>query len=92
MAEAQASGLRCLISDKVTHEAALTELAVYKSIDEPPVKWAREIQKNAENAMIRHDMQSAITGQGFDVRIQAKQMAEFYQTGKNPPGHRCGIS
>ncbi len=92
VAEAQASGLRCLISDKVTHEAALTELAVYKSIDEPPVKWAREIQKNAENAMIRHDMQSAITGQGFDVRIQAKQMAEFYQTGKNPPGHRCGIS
>lgn len=92
VAEAQASGLCCLISDKVTREVALTDLAVYRSVDEPPVKWAQEIQKNAENAMIRHDMQRAITDKDFDVRIQAKQMAEFYQTGENPPGHCCKIS
>lgn len=92
VAEAQAAGLHCLVSDKVTREAALTDLAVYRSIEEPAVRWAQEIQKNAENAMIRHDMQREIIDKNFDVTIQAKQMAEFYLTGKNPPGHCCTIS
>lgn len=92
VAEAQAAGLHCLVSDKVTREAALTDLADYRSIEEPPMKWAQEIQKNAGNAMIRKDMQRAIMDKEFDVAIQAKQMEEFYLTGKNPPGHRCTIS
>lgn len=92
VAEAQAAGLHCLVSDKVTREAALTDLAVYRSIDEPPIEWAKEIQKNAKDAKIRRDMQQDIREKGFDVRIQAKQMAEFYLTGKNPPGHRCTLS
>lgn len=92
VAEAQAAGLHCLVSDKVTREAALTDLAVYHSIDEPPVEWAREIQKNAKDAMNRRDMRQEIIDKGFDVAIQAGQMAEFYRTGKNPPGHCCGAS
>lgn len=92
VAEAQAAGLHCLVSDKVTREAALTDLAVYRSIEEPAGRWAEEIQKNAENAMIRKDMQREIVDKDFDVTIQAKQMAEFYRTGKNPPGHCCTIS
>lgn len=92
VAEAQAAGLHCLVSDKVTREAALTDLAVYRSIDEPPIEWAKEIQRNAKDAMIRRDVQQDIREKGFDVRIQAKQMAEFYLTGKNPPGHRCTLS
>lgn len=92
VAEAQAAGLHCLVSDKVTREAALTDLAVYRSIDEPPSLWAQEIQKNAKAAMNRKDMRREIREKGFDVKIQAKQMAEFYCTGKNPPGHCCTIS
>lgn len=90
-AEAQAAGLCCLISDKVTREAALTDLAVYKSIDEPPIKWAEKIQENSQKALIRRDMQQEILAKGFDVTIQAGQMEQFYRTGQNPPGHRCTI-
>lgn len=90
-AEAQAAGLCCLISDKVTREAALTDLAVYRSIDEPPAKWAQEIQDNAKKALVRRDMQQEITARDFDVTIQAGQMEQFYRTGQNPPGHRCTI-
>lgn len=90
-AEAQAAGLCCLISDKVTREAALTDLAVYKRIDEPPIKWAEKIQENAQKAMIRRDTQQEILAKGFDVTIQAGQMEQFYRTGQNPPGHRCTI-
>lgn len=86
-AEAQAAGLCCLISDKVTREAALTDLAVYRSIDEPPLKWAQNIQENAKKALRRRDTQQEIAAQGFDVRLQAKQMEQFYRTGANPPGH-----
>lgn len=92
VAEAQAAGLHCLVSDKVTREAALTDLAVYRSIDESPGLWAQEIQKNAKAAMNRKDMQREIREKGFDVRIQAEQMAEFYLSGENPPGHCCTIS
>lgn len=91
VAEAQAAGLHCLISDKVTREVALTDLAVYRSIEDAPAEWAEEIQKNAKAAMIRKDMQQEIIDKDFDVAIQAKQMEEFYLTGTNPPGHRCTI-
>lgn len=92
VAEAQAAGLHCLVSDKVTREAALTDLAVYRSIREPAANWAQEIFKNVKSAMMRRDMQRQIREKGFDVKVQANQMAEFYRTGKNPPGHCCGSS
>ena len=91
VAEAQAAGLQCLVSDRVTREAALTELAVYKSIEEPPVNWACEIMRNAKKALQRDGHSEAIRqifiDKGFDVRQQAAAMAAFYASGKNPPGH-----
>lgn len=81
--EAQACGLRCLVSDKVTREAAVTDLAVYRSIEEPAVLWAQEIQKSAKDAMDRRDTSAEITKKGFDVRQQAAAMTKFYQSGKN---------
>lgn len=87
VAEAQAAGLHCLVSDKVTREVALTDLVSYRSIEDEPAKWAEEILQNAGAALQREDMQKAIADKGFDVRQQAVQMAGFYETGKNPAGH-----
>lgn len=87
VAEAQAAGLHCLVSDKVTKEVALTDLISYRSIEEEPSKWAEEILQNAKDALCREDMQKTIADHGFDVRQQAIQMALFYETGKNPAGH-----
>ena len=86
VAEAQAAGLHCLVSDKVTREVALTDLVAYRSIEEDPGLWAEEILGNAQAALVREDMREAIAQKGFDVRSQAVQMAEFYRTGQNPPG------
>lgn len=86
VAEAQAAGLHCLISDKITREVALTELVTYRSIEEEPRLWAEEILQNAERALIRKDMREAIAQKGFDVNTQAALMEEFYRTGMNPPG------
>ncbi len=88
VAEAQAAGLHCLISDKITREVALTELVTYQSIEEEPKLWAEEILQNAEKARIREDMREAIAQKGFDVNTQAAKMEEFYRIGQNPPGSR----
>lgn len=88
VAEAQAAGLHCLVSDKITREVALTELVSYRSIEEEPKLWAEEILKNADAARIRENTREAIAEKGFDVRTQAALMEEFYRTGKNPPGSR----
>ena len=91
VAEAQAAGLQCLVSDQVTREAVLTELVVYKSIEEPPVSWACEIMRNAKKAMCREEHSETIKkvfiDKGFDVRQQAAAMEAFYISGVNPPGH-----
>ena len=88
VAEAQAAGLHCLISDRITREVALTELVSYRSIEEEPGCWAEEILQNADQALIRKDMREAISQEGFDVNTQAVLMEEFYRTGQNPPGSR----
>lgn len=87
VAEAQAAGLHCLISDNITHEVALTELVAYRSIEEEPRLWAEEILKNSNEALIRKDMRDAIARKGFDVNTQAVLMEKFYRTGENPPGN-----
>lgn len=38
--EAQACGLKCLISDAITKEAKITDLVTYESISDDPKKWA----------------------------------------------------
>ncbi len=84
--EAQASGLHCLVSDAVTREVGLTELVSYRSIQDEPSMWADEILQNAENALVRVDVQKELRQKGFDVQHQAEEMLNFYKTGVNPPG------
>lgn len=89
VAEAQAAGLHCLVSDKVTKEVALTELVKYMSIEEPALNWANEIMANSRHALIRKNTNKEIADKGFDVNKQADLMAQFYESGKNPPGKVC---
>lgn len=100
VAEAQAAGLHCLVSDRITREVALTPLVSYRSIDEAPIKWSDEILENIDEALQRkvmdkrtnkelsvHDFVNEIAQKGFDVRLQARVMEKFYIEGGNPPGH-----
>lgn len=84
--EAQAAGLHCLVSDAVTREVGLTKLVSYRSIQEEPFAWAKEILANSKEAMVRDNVQDILSEAGFDVRKQAKSMLDFYKSGENPPG------
>lgn len=78
--EAQSAGLKCLISDTICDEVAVTELVHTMSILDDPVKWARYIAGTMEYERWSHaeEMQAA----GFDVKGQAEIMTKFYICGQ----------
>lgn len=78
--EAQAAGLKCIISDRITAEVGFTELVHYENIGLPAERWAEYIMKNISYE--RKNMCQAVADAGFDVKEQARRMEEFYLSGK----------
>ena len=76
LVEAQAAGLRCMVSDTVTREAQATDLVTYLSIGESPARWAAEIIKQADYG--RRNTAQELRTAGFDVRTQAQGYRRFY--------------
>ena len=78
--EAQTAGLKCIISDRICDEVAVTDLIHVMSIDESPVEWSDYIRKTAIYS--RRSYVEEMVKAGFDVKGQAQIMARFYETGK----------
>lgn len=85
--EAQACGLPGLMSDRITEEAVVCETMGQLSIQEGPASWASRIKavsEMTESERSRKRLQDAETGRravkeaGFDVKIQAQRIQEFY--------------
>lgn len=79
LVEAQAAGLKCLVSDTVTREAQATALVTYMSIGLPPEAWARELL--AQTGYDRRNTYQELSESGFDVRVQAEDYMNFYLNG-----------
>lgn len=78
--EAQAAGLRCLISDSICKEVMVTELVHDMSITLSPVEWAEYVIATQEYDRV--DCVKEMKQAGFDVEQQAEKMMNFYETGK----------
>lgn len=78
--EAQAAGLRCILSDTITPEVGISSLVHFESIGKSPAIWADYIM--AHESYQREDMHATITEAGFDVKKQAVRLEEFYRTGR----------
>ena len=77
MVEAQASGLPCLISDKVPPECVLTKgLVEAIPLSESPNIWAEKIL--AKRGTPRTDRRAEIAAHGFDITTEAEKLQEFY--------------
>ncbi len=74
--EAQSAGLRCLISDTITRECIVTELAVSQSITDAPAVWADYVVTHGEYE--RTDRYEQVQAAGFDVQKQAGWYERFY--------------
>lgn len=82
--EAQAAGLRCLISDTITGEVLVTGLVGVMSLQEPPAKWAERVL--SEGGAKREAGAMALRDMGFDVKGLAGKLEEFYRCGMTPGG------
>ena len=76
MVEAQASGLKCIISDKVPLECKMTENVVVVKLEESPQKWAEEVLKYEKYE--RKNTKEEIVKANFDIKANAKYLQEFY--------------
>lgn len=77
MVEAQASGLPCIISDKVPPECILTEgLVNIMPLSASPEAWAEKIL--TMRAVPRTDLREEIAAHGFDITTEAVKLQEFY--------------
>ena len=77
--EAQAAGLRCLISDSICKEVLVTDLVKSMDIKEDVGKWASYVMQTKE--YVRRGHGKEIAQAGFDVERQAEKMMKFYETG-----------
>ena len=78
--EAQASGLKCLISDAIADEVRISDSVKAMDIHADPVKWADFIIKSRDYS--RKRATDVLEEAGFDVKRQAMKMEAFYL---NPP-------
>lgn len=76
--EAQANGLPCIVSDRITREVGLTELIRYESIDKAPEDWAEILLEKAMHMTERRSHVEEIADAGFDVRRQAQKLQAYY--------------
>lgn len=75
--EAQASGLPCVISDRVPNECMVTRgLVTEMCLSDTPEQWAEHIlsRRNAE----RTDRYEEVSASGYDIVDSAKRLEQFY--------------
>ncbi|MBQ2960354.1 MAG: glycosyltransferase family 1 protein [Oscillospiraceae bacterium] len=72
--EAQANGLTCLISDRISPDVDISPLIKRMPIDDAE-RWAWEMLGEHKRQDVKDDIRKA----GFDVKESAKKMAELYR-------------
>ena len=77
MVEAQASGLPCVISDKVPIQCDITGNVKVVGLDESPETWAEQVLAFVDE-FERKDTYDKIQKAGFDIKENAKWLEEFY--------------
>lgn len=75
--EAQAAGLPCIISDKITNEVKVTDLVEYVSLDKSIEYWVEKVIPFS-NGYSRRNTLNDFEEAGFDIEAVAKWYQDFY--------------
>lgn len=75
MVEAQSSGLKCFISDKVPSQCIITHNVDVISLEKQPTYWADKIVNSNYD---RKNTKESIVKKGFDIKSNAKWLEDFY--------------
>ena len=77
MVEAQASGLPCVISDRVPLECKLTENVQLLSLADSPARWAERVIDATK--ITRRNTYEEIKAAGYDIVENAKKLQKMYE-------------
>ncbi len=76
--EAQAAGLPCVFSDRVTDEVLLSSFARRISLRAKDAEWAGEILEAWRSAADRTQGVDIVRQAGYDIHAQARKLQEIY--------------
>lgn len=79
--EAQAAGLKCVISNQIPQEAVVTDLVTRCNLEETPTQWAQKILSNCE--YVRRSQKKSMITSGYDIHQVAFNMEKFYESIEN---------
>lgn len=78
LVEAQALGVRCIVSDTVSPAAKIVDNFAYHSLDDTDEGWAEDILIKA-SSLERIDTHESIIKAGFDIRMNCKNLLDIYK-------------
>jgi glycosyltransferase involved in cell wall biosynthesis len=76
--EAQAAGLPCFFSDRVTDEIVLSPSAHRISLEADDAEWVREIMAARQPEALRGQGIDIVRQAGYDIHEEAKKLQEIY--------------
>lgn len=74
--EAQASGLKCVLSDSISQESNVTGNVEFISLDNTAKEWVEQISKMLPYDRV--DTSEKISQAGYDIKTTAQQLTDFY--------------
>ncbi len=76
--EAQASGLPCVASDRVSIETKVTDLVRYKSLDAPISEWVEALNYAVSRVLVREDYAGVVEEQGYGTKRLYQKIERIY--------------
>ncbi len=76
--EAQACGLPCLISNKITQEVALTDIVCFLPITQPPTRWADKIDANLNHSRDACLYQQKVIESGYSAQSTINKLSNIF--------------
>jgi glycosyltransferase involved in cell wall biosynthesis len=77
LVEAQAAGIKCIISDRITEEVKITDLIEFVSLNKGASFWAGEVMKYSDGYK-RTDTGEKIIKAGFDIKGTSNELEQIY--------------
>ena len=77
LVEAQVAGLRCIVSDKISHESFLCDTVIPLSIDESPNMWCNTILDETIKGVSYGNLGD------YDMNKEIKRLENFYSGGSD---------
>ena len=78
LVEAQAAGLPCVVSDAVSHEANITGLLEYVSLEKSPREWAEIVWRACQKT--RQNTTQKLIDAGYSIENTAIQVSKIIET------------